>query len=177
MKRSVLSLLVCMVVLSGVAQAQNFSDAEIKAAYIMKLSKFVTWNGQHLNHINFCYIESSSESEGSVGTSLARLVRAKNIGGEWSVRSLRNIDNISNCNMLFIADTEEGSVSTILSKAHNYDILTMSDVRRFIYKEGMLGFALDDDNRVKMEANLNNIRKTNVMVSATVLELMQEVIK
>ena len=180
LKKHIFTLLtlMCLAVVTSPARAQNFSDVEIKAAYIMKLAKFVTWSGQHLNHINFCYIESSSQEEdASVGRSLARLVHAKNAGAEWSVRELRNIDEMRNCNMLFISDTEESSLPNILTKVSDHDILTMSDARRFIYKEGMLGFVLDGDRRVKMEANLKNIRKTNVMVSATVLELMQEVIK
>ena len=166
-----------MAMVCGGARAQSFSDAQIKAAYIMKLSKFVTWNGQHLNHINFCYIESSGqEDDASVGASFAKLVRAKNAGGEWSIKSLHGTGGLGSCNMLFIADSEEGSLSAILSKVGN-NTLTLSDARRFINKDGMLGFVLDDDNHVKMEANLNNIRQTNVMVSATVLELMQQVIK
>ena len=181
MRKYVLTFLVFFYALLGLgeARAQNFSDVQIKAAYIMKLAKFVTWNGQHLNHINFCYMESSNQdADSSVGRSLANLVRAKNVSEEWGIKRVRNIDNMAGCNMLFIADTEESSLSSILSKAHEYNnILTVSDARRFIYKEGMLGFVLDDDSHVKMEANLNNIRKTSVMVSATVLELMQEVIK
>jgi hypothetical protein len=41
----------------------------------------------------------------------------------------------------------------------------------------MLGFTLDNEDRVKMEANLGAIRKTNVMLSAVVLELMQQVVQ
>ena len=178
MKRSLLLFLLCGIVLSGVARAQSFSDAQIKAAYIFKLAKFVTVNGEHLNHINFCYLESpNQDADSSVGKSFAQLVRAKNAGGTWSTNALRSAEGIGRCNMLFIGDTEEGSLSSILAQTNGKDILTMSDARRFIYKDGMLGFVLDEDSRVKMEANLNNIHKTNVMISATVLELMQQVIK
>lgn len=175
-------IFICLILFGAVAywggaRAQSFSDVEIKAAYIMKLAKFVTWNGRHLNHINFCYIDSTRDDDTSVGANFQRLVRAKGAGNGWSVRKLRGMNGIEQCNMLFIADTEEGSISSILSRVNKQDILTMSDARRFIYKDGMLGFVLDDENRVKMVANLKNIRKTRVMISATVLELMEEVVK
>lgn len=163
---------------SGAAYAQSFSEAEIKAAYIFKLAKFITWNGAHKSHIKFCYVESARSSEDiSVGNSFKRLVSTKNAQDQWSVTHIRGLDGIKNCDVLFIAETEASSLSNILSLIGNADILTISDIRRFISKDGMLGFTLDNEDRVKMEANLGAIRKTNVMLSAVVLELMQQVVQ
>lgn len=159
-------------------QAQSFSDAEIKAAYLFKLAKFITWNGERKAPIKFCYIESSrAEDDASVGQSFERVVKAKGAQDQWSVARIRALSGINNCNVLFIADSEESSLSGILSQIGNTDILTASDIRRFISKGGMLGFAVDDQDRVKMEANLSTMKKTNVMLSAVVLELMQQVIR
>lgn len=158
--------------------AQNFSDAEVKAVYIYKLGKFILWNGKKRSPIAFCYMESSRLPEdASVGRSMEKLVDAKNLHSEWQVTHVRTVDGISECDMLFIASTEESAVPGIISKTSGSDILTISEVKRFIYKDGMIGFVVDNQNRVKMEANLKNIRKTKVQVSAQVLEFMVQVIK
>ena len=157
-------------------RAQAYSDVNIKAAYIYKLGKFVTWAGQKHMPINFCYMESSRlAEEESVGRSFARFVKGKS--AEWRVHEIRNAGALENCDILFISESEESALESVLSKAADKDILTISDAKRFIYKDGMLGFILDDQNRVKMEANLKNIKKTGVMVGAVVLELMQEVVR
>lgn len=173
--------LACMMVVALAAQpsvAQSFSDAEIKAVYIVKLGKFITWGGQKRSPVRFCYMESSRTSEdASVGQNLEKFVRGKGLQGEWKVTQIRSADNVGSCDILFVADSEESALQGVLSEAAGQDILTISDVKRFIFKDGMLGFALDDQSRVKMEANLKNIRKTKVQVSAQVLEFMQQVIK
>lgn len=177
-KFSTIALSLVLLLAASAAQTQNFSDAEIKAAYIFKLAKFVSWSGGRPAQIQVCYVESSRASEdASVGQNLERLILAKNAGSSWAIKRLRGLEGLGKCHMLFIADTEESSLSSILSQTTDKDILTMSDARRFIYKGGMLGFVLDEENRVKMEANLNNLKKTNVMIGAAVLELMQDVIR
>jgi hypothetical protein len=50
-------------------------------------------------------------------------------------------------------------------------------VSRFIMRGGMIGFLIDDQNRVKMEANIANMKKHGVDMNAQVLEIMQRVIR
>lgn len=181
LKRGILvaAITAALLLMSNLAvNAQNFSDAEIKAVYIYKMGKFLLWNGQKRSPIDFCYMESGrSPEEASVGRSMEKLVDAKHLQSEWRVTRVRTVEGTDDCDILFLASTEESAVSNVLSRAGNSDILTISDIKRFIYKDGMVGFVLDDQNRVKMEANLKNIRKTRVQVSAQVLEFMVKVVK
>lgn len=160
------------------ARAQSFSDVQIKAAYIFKLSQFITWDGSRKSPINFCYIESTRQSEdASVGQSFERLVTAKNAGAQWRVSRIRGLTGIAECDALFIAESEDSSLSNILTQIAGKNILTISDMRRFINRGGMLGFVVDSQDRIQMEANLITMKKTNVMIGAVVLELMSQVIK
>lgn len=160
------------------SNAQNFSDAEIKAVYIFKLGKFVLWDGKRRSPIEVCAMESAKLADDeSVGKTLDKFVRSKGLGGEWQVKRIRNLDGVDDCDILYVGSSEESAVASITSRVDSKDILTISDIKRFIYKDGMIGFVLDDQNRVKMEANLKNIRKTKVQVSAQVLEFMTQVIK
>ncbi len=181
MRNFFVKLFVCFSLLIssfGLAYAQSFSEAEIKAAYIFKIAKFITWNGVRKNRIEFCYVESARPVDDiSVGNSFKRLVNAKNAHSEWGVTRLRGLDGVKKCDIVFIAESESSSLAGILSQIGSADILTISDIRRFISKGGMLGFVLDSQDRVKMEANLGTIRKTNVKMSAALLELMQQVVQ
>ena len=170
-------VLLCAIVFSTEAKSQTFTDVEIKAAYILKLVPFITWNQQHRNHITFCSLEPLNQSEDeSLSHALAKLVHAKHADKDWTIRHLHGTEELDTCNMLYITDTEEGSLTAITANAQGQNILTLSDSARSIYHNVMLGFVTDESNHVKMEANLKAIRNANVLVSASVLELMTHVL-
>ena len=181
MRKITFTLLVSILLVIAAPYAghsQSFSDAEIKAAYLFKLAKFITWNGERKAPIKFCYIESlRTEDDASVGQSFKRLVKARDAQDQWSVSRIRGLNGINSCDVLFIADSEDSSLSSILLQVGDSNILTASDIRRFIFKGGMLGFETDDQGRIKMEGNLSVMKTANVMLSAVVLELMKQVIK
>jgi hypothetical protein len=157
--------------------AQSVSDTQVKALYIYKITKFLTWKGASKQPIRFCYMESSSTSEEeSVGQQLSNYL-AKKGKRDVSVMHLRNLQELDSCDILYIPASEQSALETVLTKTSGKDILTISDAKRFIYRDGMLGFITDEENRVQMEANLKNINATNIKVSAAALEVMAEVVR
>jgi hypothetical protein len=159
------------------AFSQSVSDTQVKALYLYKITKFLTWDGSGKQPIRFCYMESSgADEDASVGQQLTNYIDKKG-KKDVQVIHLRNLQEMDSCHILFIPSSEQSAIGTVISKASGKDILTVSDAKRFIYSNGMVGFVTDEQNRVQMEANLRNIKSTKIRISAAALEVMAEVIQ
>lgn len=161
---------------SSIGRAADFSPEEIKASYIIKMQPFIAIGAAERAPSSFCYYEKPGVSYAqSVGQIMKKYIQ-QNPGKKITVRGLEDVADIKNCDVLFIPDGERASIERILAHLGTSPTLTISDSKRFILKGGMIGFVFDDANRVRMEANLTNIRAKNIRMGAKVLELMQQVV-
>jgi hypothetical protein len=170
-------IVLCGVMCAAFASAQKVSEAQLKALYLYKIAKFVSWESGSKQSVHLCYIESSNATlDASVGQQLSKYVTQKN-KQDMKVIHLKNLQEISSCDMLFIASSEQSALSNILPKVADKSILTVSDIKRFIFREGMIGFVTDSQNRVQMEANLRIIKSSGMRMSASALEVMVQVVQ
>lgn len=172
-----LLIVLCCAVYAISASAQKVSEAQLKALYLYKIAKFVSWDSGSKQPVRLCYIESSNATlDSSVGQQLNKYVTQKN-KQDMRVNHLKNLQEIGSCDMLFIASSEQSALSNILPKITDKSILTVSDIKRFIFREGMIGFVTDAENRVQMEANLRIIKSSGMRMSASALEVMVQVVQ
>lgn len=168
-----------LVLPATVSVSQGITPEEVRASYILKLRPFVTV-GEPAHMIQtICYYEKPGvDAEESVGQILAKYVQGNPSpnGKPLSIKKFEAIRNLSGCDAFYIPANEENNISNILTALGTSSTLTISPAPRFIMRGGMLGFVLDDANHVKMEANLENIKKRGVRIDAQILEIMQQVI-
>lgn len=166
--------------LSTSSVAQDITAEEVKASYILKLTSYTeTGNPPHPIR-TLCYYEKPGVPfKESVGQILAKYVEKTPapFGKPLSVKRFEAIRNLSGCDVFYIPGDEEANVDNILSALGTSSTLTISAAPRFIMRGGMIGFVLDDNDRVKMEGNLANIKKNNVTVDSAILEVMLQVMK
>lgn len=158
--------------------AQEITPEEVKASYILKLYPFVLIGHPPHRISTMCYVEKPGEQpEDSVGQLLAKYLQEHTGSGTIiSARKFHAIGDFSGCDVVYIAEDEEANIDGILAKIGSAPVLTISSVKSFIFRGGMIEFVTDDANRVKMAANLHNIKASHVTVNAEVLEIMQQVI-
>ena len=158
---------------------QEITPEEVKASYILKLYPFVLIGTSAAPHqYRMCYLEKPGEPpEDSVGQLLAKYLQEHTGSGTIiSARKFHAVGDFSGCDVVYIAEDEEANIDGILAKIGSAPVLTISSVKSFIYRGGMIEFVTDDANRVKMAGNLHNIKASHVTVDAEVLEIMQQVI-
>jgi hypothetical protein len=93
-----------------------------------------------------------------------------------TVKKFGAIRDLSGCDIFYIPAEEESEIDNVLVALGASSTLTVSGAQRFILRGGMVGFVMDEDNRIKMEANLANARNKHVHIDVSLLELMLRVI-
>lgn len=160
------------------ADSSNTPEA-IRAQYVVKTRHFVKVGNPLRDVQTICHYEKTGiPPEESVGQLVEKLLREETGSGSAmpSVKTFHAIRDLKGCDIFFIPADEEANIDNILTALGASETLTISAAKRFIYRGGMIGFVMDENNRVKMEANLKNIQKNNVKVSPDVLEIMTRVI-
>lgn len=177
-------LKLCMALLAAFlplsARAEEVASEAVKALYILKLRTYVTVSEPPRVPQTICYYEKPGiELNESVGQLIAKYNAASpDRGGHpLSVKWLQAIRDFSGCDILYIPGQEEAVLTSALTTLGNSSTLTISSIPQFIYKGGMIGFLLDDNNHVKMEGNMQNLQGKKVRVDAQILEIMQHVIQ
>ncbi len=154
----------------------DITPEKVKASFILQMPKFVSVGEPPRKVKQICYYEKPGVSiEESTGQLLAQYVNSHPNSG-LSVKRYEAVRDFAGCDLFFIPSHEEANLDNILTVLGTSSTLTISAAKRFIYRGGMIGFVMDDENHIRMEANLKNIRGKNILIDAQLLEIMQQVI-
>jgi len=172
-----LVVLLLLVVPIRNAASADITPEQVKASYLLQLRKFVQAGAPPHALNTVCYYEKPGvPADESVGQILKKYVLVQHVD-QINVKWVQAARDFSGCDMLYIPTEEEGSIDDILSKLGSSSTLTVSDAKRFIVHGGMVGFVVDDANRIRLEGNLKNMSSNNVMADAQLLEIMQQVVR
>jgi len=145
----------------------------IKAAYIYKFTHFVTWPALSLasnGEFNICVL-----GDDPVINELQPLNMTLRKSYLIRVDHLQSVSRIPGCNILYISDSEQARLHSILEFLFNRPILTISDMPGFVRKGGMIGF-VRIDNRIRVEINRDSARQVGIDFSAKLLEIASMVL-
>jgi hypothetical protein len=85
-------------------------------------------------------------------------------------------DKLRQSNVLYICQSERARMSNILEQLEGADVLTVSDLPQFPDSGGMIGLVVTE-GRVAFDVNIDQIKKTQVVVSSKVLKLARRIIQ
>jgi len=87
------------------------------------------------------------------------------------VKKIKNgKDNITDCHLVFIGQSEQQQLSAILQQLKRTNVLTVSDMSGFAQNGGMIGFIIEN-GRVRIEINLDTVHSAGLKISAKLLEV------
>lgn len=169
-----IALVACALPTSSTANdSENYiySDATVKAAYILNLSLFVTFP-EKPPKINICVV-----GDDLIGISLANIQSnsSKELDGIQILKRAPS-SSFDSCNIVYISAKEADRVSTILFKLEGQPSITISDVLGFSDKGGMIEL-INKNQKVLMDINAGLLKKRGVRISAKVLGIANKVIK
>jgi hypothetical protein len=176
-------------------------EYEVKAAFIFNFMKFIEWPPEKQRSKENDAEAAKSMIIGIVGTNpfgsafqpiLDKEVQKKKIrlveipGFQSFQNDYRNqsqaLDDykaryqpiISECDVLFICESENDYRKELLSLTEGRHLLTISDLPEFAKKDGMIGF-VKDNNKIRFEINLQAAEKEKMKIRSQLLTLAKEV--
>ena len=157
------------------ASPPALSDSAMQALYLFNFAKFIEWPTSALpekqSPIRLCiYGEKPSELRQSVGSIEGKTVQ----GRELAIRRNATLNELNDCQIVFVPGSEERWLSEVLRVAHAANALTVSDMEDFVESGGGVGLFMID-HQIRFEFNLDAIQAAQLKVSSQLLKLAKAV--
>ena len=99
----------------------------------------------------------------------------RQIGGrELHIRRVSSPEQLTDCQELFIPDTEEGRIAAVLRWSDKQAILTVSDSETFTRDGGAIAL-IRSEGRLQFEVNADALTRANLKASSQMLRLARQV--
>lgn len=150
--------------------AQQYSENEVKAAFLCNFSKFVEWpSGSFPTSTSPIIIGFLNDS--TLAKITEKLASNMNIGGrKLQIIQYKNMEEAIHCNLLYISPSEKDQLPEILKKVSDLPVLTVSETIGFCQLKGMINFS-KSKNRFGFEINVNSTKRAGIKISSKLLGL------
>lgn len=149
------------------AQAQ-YSEYEVKAAYIFNFAKFIEWPEKYIGDtINLCIYKNDP-----FGIILEKtMIGRKANNRAWKISRVNNISEIGNCHILLISDIKQHEIMQLLKSIERKPIVTIGDeISNFCYIGGIFNF-MPQFSKHQFEINKDAADNIDIKISPKLLLL------
>ena len=172
--RTSLALLFLAMTAAAGADARKNLEYQVKAAFLFNFAKFVEWPADAFvkagDPLAICVL-----GKDPFGESLDQVVRGETVNGRpLAVRRPRQILEVRDCQIVFLAEEERAYQSQILSAVEGASILTVGESDGFLTGGGVIRFVLEK-NRVRFDVNLAAAEANRLKLSSRLLSLARTV--
>jgi len=159
-----------LLMLASVAgQAQQNTEQELKAAYLVNFLKYVEWPDNPAK-ATICLF-----GRDVIGTALAGHEGRTVAGRELVLRRVGSPDQFAGCHILYVPDTEEARFAAVLRWVEGLSILTVSDAEFFARQGG--GIALvREETRLRFDVNIDALNRARLKPASQMMRLARQVI-
>ncbi len=169
MRPSIYSLLFCLLLAIAPAFARAATEAELRAAVIFNIARFVQWPRTAIKNADF---DICTVGDNLIADALMALAGKPLNGLSVTVRPVRRDGDLSGCRVLYIAPDDVvrmAAISTILTDNHEAT-LTISDAPSFLALGGMVQLIVVED-RQRFRINQELAEKFHLNINAKLLQL------
>ncbi len=146
-------------------------EYRVKAAFVYNIAKFVEWPAESFNGPKNSLVLSIWE--GNPFGSFLKSLENKNIRGrKLHVRLDQETRKIENVHILFISPSEEKDLPKILSRIKGLPILTVSDMKLFARRGGMVNL-VRVGNKIHLRINSEVLKRSGLKISSQILKLAE----
>lgn len=154
---------------STAVNAQSADIYQLKAALLYNFTKFTKWpNGSINKSMAVCYFSELYKP------GMERLSGKKISQLKISIKQIKNINDVDQCNLLFIDKSQREILNRLFIKVKGKPILTVSDISGFYDEGGMIEITVRD-NRLRFLIDLEAVGGSDIVLSSQMLKLAVEV--
>lgn len=163
-------VLIALLWLTLAVCAADYSEYEIKAAYLYKFSEYVEWPPDVFPD------DKAPFSIGILGKDpfgrvLDDTIKGKKVQGRGIVIKRSNeAKDLTGCQMVFVSPPEDSQMKDSLGAFDELPVLTVGESEEFGRQRGMIRFVLVESN-VRFEINADSARKAGLKISSQLLKL------
>lgn len=154
--------------------AADYSEHEIKAAYLYKFSEYVEWPKEVFPDDNapFTIGILGTDPFGSVIDDAVKEKKAQ--GRAIVVKRATVAKELAECQTVFFGSSEDSQMKESLSAFEGRGVLTVGESDEFMQQGGMIRFVLVENN-VRFEINVDSAHKAGLKISSQLLKLAKTV--
>lgn len=163
--------------LVGATEAQSrarYSEEQVKAVFLLNVTHFVTWPDSERNYQNepfvFCVVGNTRFADELVAVLTGELI--------FMVQPLVVVcddpSRVPPCDLLYVDKSVKLSIKEIVNQTVNLSVLTVGDAAEFSREGGGVTLALSD-NRIKLQINVDAVRRHGLQVSSKLLQIAKVV--
>lgn len=93
---------------------------------------------------------------------------------KMSVKRSKRIEDLKDCQIVFVAKSEQGNVSAILASLEGTSILTVGESEGFAKQGGVIGLVMEGD-KVRSEINTSAARRAGLGIDLRLLKFASRV--
>jgi hypothetical protein len=153
------------------------TEYQIKGAMILNFIKFVQWpeqsQGQLPNQLNDktdTTVTIGIIGEDNFGNTLDQIEGRKIGNKQLSIRHIKSVSQLSDCQILFVSESESHRTYQILREISGMPVLTIGEDKDFIRLGGIIRF-YDEKNHIRFEVNQTAALKSGLKLSVKLLEV------
>jgi hypothetical protein len=166
-------LMISVLPLSAQTPSGSVSKAyQIKAVFLFNFSQFVSWPASS-NPGAAAPFTIGVLGDNPFGNYLAETVRGEKVNGrDLVVQQYRRVEDATNCEILFISQSESRHFKDDLAALRGRNILTVGDTDGFAKNGGMVRF-VTEQNKIHFRIDLEAAKAANLTISSQLLRLAE----
>ena len=158
------------VFLSFASPSQMGREYNLKAKYLYNFTQFVEWPPEAFTSPGAPFVIGILGEDPFQSTIDDVVAGEKAKGHPIVVQRYAAVNEVKNCNILFINLSDTTRVSEILSALPSKNILTVSDLPNFATMGGIIGF-YKEKGKIKLEINLPAAKNADINISSKLLQV------
>jgi hypothetical protein len=166
----------CLAVVSAASsEPKTASEYEIKAAFLYNFGKFVSWPAEEIKDSAKPFVLCIL-GEDPFGELMDQMVLGKPVQDrQLTVRRPRTASETNGCNILFISQSEQKEIGSVLQSLDAKSVLTVSEVDQFLERGGIINFRIDQ-NKIRFDINVTAAEHGKLKISSQLLKLARRVV-
>jgi hypothetical protein len=165
-------LLLSNVLLFGQKSMPDVKEYQVKAVFLYNFTQFVEWPATTFETANSPIVIGVLGKD-PFGSFLDETIQEENVNGHpLRVTRFSKVEDVKDCHILFISDSEQDHLKKILEKFRSQPILTVSDMNNFARQGGIIRF-VTEERKTRLRINIEAARLANLTISSKLLRLAE----
>jgi hypothetical protein len=148
----------------------TLGEYQIKAGFLFNFTRFVTWPEKTFataaSPIVICVVGDTPLTDPLIDVAAGKIVDGHSV----SVKHMKAGEDLRGCNLLFISSSEQRHAVQILDSLKGLNVLTVGEDPGVARAGAIINFTIQE-NKVKLEINLDAAMHTSLKLSAKLIEV------